>query len=1516
MYRFRKKSDTQRPRPPPVPPANSLPAIDAILPPPSDFRTSLILPSLTRRFTLLRTENGDRIRLQNIKDRLVQRRAQAVDQLTEEEEDLVLEMLGNARMEENQTVLTPSPESAFSTSMSHMEDMQPLSPAFSVGSEKSSHRSNNRRSNNLFGSHVDYPLPSRRSRPSTVTTQGSVGGSDSQEHRDEPSQFTGSSPYEDAHPIQDASITRGETKAGQSTQSTLLLRSPEFLSAATAGRMNRVSRALEQVLDDIESEAVSFNVASASMERLSPTVQDPTIHVPGRTILSGGNIPSSGGAPMSNIVLNDNVKATAQTPWTSGAFSSSHHREYELPRTDSVSPPPVAGDPARRIPGYIPGMHRPITPRREIDAKDQERMPSVDTRSPASSPVPSSHSYFQGQLLPSSHSITNRVDTTFSDRPSQTSHFVDTKIPDSHLEIPLDASRDTYPSEFGATRRDLSMSDNKIGGAPSIGDPNSSYGLPTSPVRRRHQASVSPSPKLTSRRPSLSTAEEPSSSSRMLVLSEAWSSGDEIQRSSRREDISRTPPLSVSALRTPPPERKHASTDADSSGRWIHSTSSSISSRANRGRLDLSSRFSTSSSSLSLGSSYHSSTDNLLATRLERSTFANAFQSEPLSRWDGMMAEKLAVHSGDTGEPLHTSFDYENALNTLGISRQEVHAIQARLLQTLESNLPNNVTSNGAIDHRRQRRSSTPYSVQSGFSGEDTEAGMATESTVTPKRAQPLPNALSPAPVFPHPVALSSHASPKLSKADMLLASMLESLSATQNISPAFDLTAPSAVAEYAADKVPVLKSAVSISPHTNEITTPSKESVELGKLPNHSSIPFRSTPADIGDHTLFVPLQNRMRPDDPELLKDVERQTTAATAFLKNSPSLPKVADKGSGGRRSLKRINPQHIGSPQLLSSSITSEVSGLPLSPSLTSIPQVDKPIGLLRRLRNSVKAKPLIHSDTAHFSAGPTTAPPALPSSLHLQTLSNPQYVTASDKDDWRDISGVSSPPAGQVGLKGFMTRLRRSKRETDSSLPSAIPTTTIGSPSSTSFSLQQKQATSSIVDISSRNSKSVQGDNSALHLTTSHLGVLSSTQHTDAAQPTPIVIHQQEAQRGSSSALPATSQGHASLIAQRTNYQEPGKASAALRMQIQGPLSSLLTRHPSARNPGPPVQSGSVHAHLDVSTPYHLDVRNPIVRRTLIFAESGVLSAEHIAAVRKSFAGHSRIGSASSNLSLSRSIRDRVPTPPPTRLSTRKAAGASTPPLPSLLSSMPLVDSALSPVKPAEPGSKDVNVSDEYARSIRSLGPSIPGCPETSIPRDAGIELLELSNGQVIWSVVDGLRAGIADENDEDDKSSFTSDFSTGSPSRDETVQLFVRGHKRNESSKGSEAALPKKAAIQFGRARPETKVYFSSSAQISSLIENISRGLESGSFNIVPSDPTSPFSGGQWNPPLANSGKSSGKGVTVTESSSHRDTDPAPVGRPNQVSHQAKPSIASSEPKHWTMEEQLERTWNAVNPNS
>jgi len=94
------------------------------------------------------------------------------------------------------------------------------------------------------------------------------------------------------------------------------------------------------------------------------------------------------------------------------------------------------------------------------------------------------------------------------------------------------------------------------------------------------------------------------------------------------------------------------------------------------------------------------------------------------------------------------------------------------------------------------------------------------------------------------------------------------------------------------------------------------------------------------------------------------------------------------------------------------------------------------------------------------------------------------------------------------------------------------------------------------------------------------------------------------------------------------------------------------------------------------------------------------------------------------------------------------------------------------------------------------------------------------------------------KNDEDDdvdgypnRASFASEYSIREGG--DGVQVFFKEHGR----KGSGSSfLPRKKTIA-GKSRPETKVFYSSSAQIGRLIENMSQGMEAGSFNILPTHP-------------------------------------------------------------------------------
>ncbi|KAK1232267.1 hypothetical protein PQX77_004641 [Marasmius sp. AFHP31] len=121
----------------------------------------------------------------------------------------------------------------------------------------------------------------------------------------------------------------------------------------------------------------------------------------------------------------------------------------------------------------------------------------------------------------------------------------------------------------------------------------------------------------------------------------------------------------------------------------------------------------------------------------------------------------------------------------------------------------------------------------------------------------------------------------------------------------------------------------------------------------------------------------------------------------------------------------------------------------------------------------------------------------------------------------------------------------------------------------------------------------------------------------------------------------------------------------------------------------------------------------------------------------------------------------------------------------------------------------------------------------------GIEILELANGETIWQIVNGLR-------DDDAESMYTGRTSFASEyDNDDSVQLFFKEHQRTGSQGSGNSFFSRRKSVKGkggGQARPETKVFFSSSAQIGRLIDNLSQGMDAGSFNVVPGQTNTGYS--------------------------------------------------------------------------
>lgn len=105
--------------------------------------------------------------------------------------------------------------------------------------------------------------------------------------------------------------------------------------------------------------------------------------------------------------------------------------------------------------------------------------------------------------------------------------------------------------------------------------------------------------------------------------------------------------------------------------------------------------------------------------------------------------------------------------------------------------------------------------------------------------------------------------------------------------------------------------------------------------------------------------------------------------------------------------------------------------------------------------------------------------------------------------------------------------------------------------------------------------------------------------------------------------------------------------------------------------------------------------------------------------------------------------------------------------------------------------------DMYPNGSQSA-PAEAGSSTQREEHGPALEVIELANGETIWSIVNGLR----DEDTESlyaGRSSFQSEYET-----DEGVQVFVKDHTR-AGSKGSNGSFFRKKIPQ-GKNRPETKV--------------------------------------------------------------------------------------------------------------
>jgi serine/arginine repetitive matrix protein 2 len=216
------------------------------------------IPSLSRRFTLLRSSSGDPVSLDDLKSRLAEQRARgAENHLSEEEEDMFLQTLGRLRSKPSSS--STSGDSTYGPSRDSVRSGETL-----TSSVTSSPASSKRYSNNMFGSgkFKDYTYirsvakeragkvsAGRRSASSTALSISSPSGKSSNTSIPEESSQTEPDPT-----THDSGTTLlVESSTGELEQSIIKTFQPSHLRRASIA-VEEVIRELEEVEGDGDDE--------------------------------------------------------------------------------------------------------------------------------------------------------------------------------------------------------------------------------------------------------------------------------------------------------------------------------------------------------------------------------------------------------------------------------------------------------------------------------------------------------------------------------------------------------------------------------------------------------------------------------------------------------------------------------------------------------------------------------------------------------------------------------------------------------------------------------------------------------------------------------------------------------------------------------------------------------------------------------------------------------------------------------------------------------------------------------------------------------------------------------------------------------------------------------------------------------------------------------------------------------------------------------------------------------------
>ncbi|KAF9246121.1 hypothetical protein BU15DRAFT_84928 [Melanogaster broomeanus] len=1550
MPRLRRKSDTTRPNP--ILHNNSFAHIALEdehfpeLPSVDNFRTSLILPELARRFTLLRTSSGDPISLDDLKFKFAEQRARgASNGISEVEEDMILETLGRIRSKNATSASRPKPnqddsnasgnttdtgvESDYTPERSSHLSSTTTSTTYPASSNTSSpgsrsSRSTKRYSNNLFSSGRlrDYGyLRTISQRSGSHQSAASISHTDSSQSlrknsseslRPTTPEGTGPTSSPPSSPNEKTPVARTASLVPPSEDP---LPQPTVDSNSGSLRISqRASAALAQVIQAFEEEAEDEIV----MPRTAHPFPRPSDVEHPRVVDDASDSAGSG-------TLNQPTRhRSSSSDYEAGtAISFDKHVVIE-PDAQRLSPIPYGRpgtvSPTPRLPGYIPGMPRPMTPRESSFDSDDIRSHSTTPR--AMSPMlptlngHGSHmgttSFSSGLLRRGSDASRSTPRPTSPQTNSTTSPYLSRS--NSGRRTPDGSQRDSTSGteqEGSATssvfirRRPISPLSGPafqpMGVSPRPSTPSNvtwTVGHSTnadkvhnkSETRPTHSGGASQSTE-TDFQANTDPSKSPTRSLRSPVPPESHSTTQQTMSPKWNRSASPAPtdyraPSSLStydfgstlsfgsrAVRSPTPTQSRTAASptfpsSDPNGATFRSSQQHFKSPTNHSygvsQLSLTPISSSSRSSLeSTGSSYHSWDPSQ-----KNSTALDIFNGDAGDRQSPW--HEFDKSSSATPGSSQDDCDFEDVIRRYaGLLKSDFVAIQDKLVGAAlhKATLPDTRERANSLRRRRPSTSQSNYSVNG--------------------------RVASPTPTQAAPAGRRSPAADHNAKANALLESVVDSIPTTSintetkvedNVQPEVspttrrnrDLARALGFGNEGSDRLIVPQasdhesSSSSIS-HTIEAILPqdSPQDMEGVGSPNALQAESHPTPSPSPFPQRSQSMRNP-RPtliDQAELAKEVQRKVDAATALMKPSSGEKFLDINASTISVARKKIDTSQISEPRLLLG--PTSVKTIPL-PQPISPPAVSPHSSLgiterMRRFRNTLRVKPTASTaeDITPFPIDiqPQITPPAQGLGRR-PTLPLSRFGPGSSTDLGKFKAPNSSPPTSAApGLKGLMARFRKPRTADNAGdSHSSVHSRTSPTTSSPTASSHQGHARG---NVASPTPPTTMNPSSAEASTRPSVDA-SATLTGDVDSAAVRQLFEAASRIGLDQVALNDLLSRSTSISRGTGLGMSGGSSSMIGNRSPTPATQLYMdrnrpatpsdKHPNDEDPvsgadDKTVRKLSVRKQGEPSQTRH-NGQNPensaVIRRTLIFPSEFRASKVDLSQVtrKSSTRRHRRSGSATSAQS-GRSVHDRAPTPPPPKSNGgRRFSTDRSPPVPTVSTSIAAQAEVLLRTPPSTVAAEKSNSAyeslyDMYSGESKHTSAVVDdagtgrGQDGTALQEGPAVEVIEMANGETIWSIVNGLR-------DDDIESLHASRTSLGSEystrENGDGMQIFVKEHART-TSKGSTPSFLSRKRTSQSKNRPETKVFYSSSAQIGRLIEDLSQGMDAGSFNFIPNDP-------------------------------------------------------------------------------